>query len=80
MKIAVIGTGIAGLGAGYALSRAHEVELFEANRYAGGHANTVTVDSHEIDTGFIVHRDLQIVLSRAANDALPSFPSTRPSF
>jgi uncharacterized protein with NAD-binding domain and iron-sulfur cluster len=57
MKIAVIGTGIAGLGAGYALSHAHEVELFEANGYAGGHANTVTVDAHEIDTGFIVHNE-----------------------
>lgn len=57
MKIAVIGTGIAGLGAGYVLSRAHEVELFEANGYAGGHANTVTVDAHEIDTGFIVHNE-----------------------
>ena len=57
MKIAVIGTGIAGLGAGYALSRVHEVELFEANGYAGGHTNTVTVDSHEVDTGFIVHNE-----------------------
>lgn len=57
MKIAVIGTGIAGLGAAYALSRAHEVELFEANAYAGGHTNTVSVDSHEIDTGFIVHNE-----------------------
>jgi predicted NAD/FAD-binding protein len=57
MKIAVIGTGIAGLGAGYALSRVHEVELFEANGYAGGHTNTVTVGSHEIDTGFIVHNE-----------------------
>ena len=57
MKIAVIGTGIAGLGAGYALSRVHEVELFEANGYPGGHTNTVTVGSHEVDTGFIVHNE-----------------------
>ncbi len=55
MKIAIIGTGIAGLGAAYALSRLHEVELFEANGYAGGHAHTVTHDALELDTGFIVH-------------------------
>ena len=55
MKIAVIGTGIAGLGAAYALSRLHEVELFEAEPRPGGHAHTVTHDSLELDTGFIVH-------------------------
>ena len=55
MKIAVVGTGVAGLGAAYALSRAHEVEIFEANGYPGGHVNTISVGSHEVDTGFIVH-------------------------
>lgn len=58
MKIAIIGTGIAGLGAAYALSRTHEVELFEANEHVGGHANTVTHDSLELDTGFIVHNEV----------------------
>ncbi len=57
MKIAIIGTGIAGLGAAYALSRLHEVELFEAGGHVGGHANTVTHDSLELDTGFIVHNE-----------------------
>lgn len=57
MKIAIIGTGIAGLGAAYALSRLHEVELFEANEVPGGHANTVTHDSLKLDTGFIVHNE-----------------------
>jgi predicted NAD/FAD-binding protein len=55
MKIAIIGTGIAGLGAAYALSRLHEVELFEAGSTAGGHAHTVTHDSLGLDMGFIVH-------------------------
>ena len=57
MKIAVIGTGIAGLGAAHALGRLHEVELFEAAERAGGHAHTVTHDSLELDTGFIVHNE-----------------------
>ena len=55
MKIAIIGTGIAGLGAAHALGRLHDVELFEAAERVGGHAHTVTHDSLELDTGFIVH-------------------------
>jgi uncharacterized protein len=61
MRIAIVGTGVAGLGAAYALSRVHEVELFERERWAGGHTHTV---SHEtdgrtlpLDTGFIVHNE-----------------------
>jgi predicted NAD/FAD-binding protein len=57
MKIAVVGTGVAGLGAAYALSRAHEVELFEANAYAGGHVNTIRAGQHHLDTGFVVHNE-----------------------
>jgi predicted NAD/FAD-binding protein len=57
MKIAIIGTGIAGLGAAHALSRLHDVELFEANRHAGGHVNTIAHHSLSLDTGFIVHNE-----------------------
>ena len=61
MNIAVVGTGIAGLGAAYVLSRTHAVELFERNSYAGGHANTVSVERNggelALDTGFIVHNE-----------------------
>lgn len=59
MKIAVIGSGISGLGAAHYLSRRHEVSLFEASARIGGHTNTVEVDDGRggklaIDTGFIV--------------------------
>jgi predicted NAD/FAD-binding protein len=57
MRIAVIGTGIAGLGAAYALSRAHAVELFEKDLYPGGHTNTVVHAGLALDTGFIVHNE-----------------------
>ena len=57
-RIAVVGGGIAGLGAAWLLGREHSVTLFEASSYAGGHANTVemTVDglTHPVDTGFLV--------------------------
>ena len=59
MKIAVVGAGIAGLGVAHALGPHHEVELFEAASYAGGHTNTIDVAAGPrtlaIDTGFIVH-------------------------
>lgn len=57
-RIAVVGGGVAGLGAAWLLGRQHAVTLFEAGHYAGGHANTVevTVDgiTHPVDTGFLV--------------------------
>lgn len=61
MKIAIVGTGISGLVAAYLLNRQHELTLFEANDYIGGHTHTVPVDaggqSLAIDTGFIVYND-----------------------
>ena len=51
----MIGSGVAGLGAAYLLSRAHDVELFEKDTRAGGHVNTVEHRGLGLDTGFIVH-------------------------
>ena len=60
-RIAVIGSGIAGLTAAYYLSRRYEVHLFERDDRLGGHTHTVMVESEggqiPVDTGFIVHND-----------------------
>ncbi|OCX54169.1 NADP transhydrogenase subunit alpha [Mucilaginibacter sp. PPCGB 2223] len=57
-KIAIIGTGIAGMGCGHFLNQTADLTFYEQNDYVGGHTNTVTVDEHGkpvyIDTGFMV--------------------------
>jgi predicted NAD/FAD-binding protein len=62
MKVAVIGSGVAGLGCAYGLKDAHDVTVFEKDARLGGHANTVTIDydgrSIDVDTGFIVYNAL----------------------
>lgn len=61
MKIAIIGSGIAGLTSAYLLQREHEITVFEAQDWIGGHTHTVPVrlDGREyaVDTGFIVFND-----------------------
>lgn len=58
MKIAIIGTGISGLGAAYLLAPDHDVTLYEKNTYIGGHSRTIDVPTGDtktpVDTGFIV--------------------------
>lgn len=58
MKIAIIGSGIAGNVAAHYLHRDHDITVFEAASYIGGHSHTHTIamdgEQHEIDTGFIV--------------------------
>jgi len=57
-KIAIIGSGISGLTCASMLQRNHEITIFEANNYIGGHTNTVEVHHEDqtfrVDTGFIV--------------------------
>ncbi len=61
MRVAVVGAGISGLVVAHLLHQAHEVTVCEANAYAGGHTNTIRVDTanetHHVDTGFIVFND-----------------------
>ena len=58
LRIAVVGTGIAGMAAAWLLATAHDVTVFEADRRLGGHCNTVTAEVGDgavaVDTGFIV--------------------------
>ncbi|MEM7467921.1 MAG: FAD-dependent oxidoreductase [Pseudomonadota bacterium] len=57
-NLAIIGAGISGMAAAWALSRHHRVSLYEQNSYLGGHSNTVDLaldgDVVPVDTGFIV--------------------------
>ena len=59
MKVAVIGAGVSGLGAAYALKDTHDLTLYEKDARLGGHANTVSIDydgrAIDVDTGFIVY-------------------------
>lgn len=61
MKVAIVGTGISGLVCAHLLHPHHEITVFEANDYVGGHTNTVPVSldgrDYAIDTGFIVYNE-----------------------
>lgn len=68
LKIAVVGSGVAGLTAAHMLQRKHQVTLFEKNGRLGGHTNTVIIPDGPdagtaVDTGFIVmnHRNYPLL-------------------
>jgi predicted NAD/FAD-binding protein len=60
-RVAIVGTGVAGLAGAHALHPRHEIEVFEAAGRIGGHVHTVPVElggrRFEVDTGFIVFND-----------------------
>ena len=61
MRVAIVGTGIAGNTAAYKLRKAHDITVYEASSYVGGHTNTIDVTEGDrtiaVDTGFIVFND-----------------------
>src|SRR5690606_33589610 len=61
MRIAIIGSGIAGNTIAYHLQREHDITVFEAGSHIGGHTHTHDIEldgrRHAVDTGFIVFND-----------------------
>ncbi len=61
MRIAIVGAGISGLVCAHVLGHDHEITVFEAAGYLGGHTNTIDVEidgeRHAVDTGFIVFNE-----------------------
>ncbi len=61
-SIAIIGTGIAGMGCGYFLKGKYDISFYEKNNYSGGHTNTLTINEDGqpiyIDSGFIVYNEV----------------------
>jgi predicted NAD/FAD-binding protein len=61
-RLAIIGTGVAGLGCAHFLQQHFDLTIFEQNDYAGGHTNTVTVNEEgrelPVDTGFMVFNNV----------------------
>lgn len=84
MKIAIVGTGIAGNVAAYKLRDGHEITVFEAASHVGGHTNTIDVLENgrrlAVDTGFIVFNDRTYpnfvqLLDEIGQDSQPSVMS-----
>lgn len=61
LRVAIVGSGIAGNVAAYRLHEQHDITVFEANAWPGGHTNTIDVEEDNrhlaVDTGFIVFND-----------------------
>lgn len=80
MRIAIVGSGVSGLVTALVLGKEHEVTVFEANDYIGGHTHTIDVSldgDHAVDTGFIVfnyenYPNFTKLLKRLGVDSQPS--------
>ncbi len=84
-SIAIIGTGIAGMGAAHFLKDKYDLTIYEKNNYVGGHTNTVTVDENGspayIDTGFMVFNHVTYPhLTKLFNDLAVPTKKTSMSF
>ncbi len=81
MKIAIIGTGISGLGATWLLKPLHDVTVYESNNYIGGHSRTIRIPDEGkdvfVDTGFIVfnHRNYPNLTSLFKELKVPTIKS-----
>ncbi|HTB06896.1 MAG TPA: FAD-dependent oxidoreductase [Bacteroidia bacterium] len=82
MKIAIIGTGIAGMACGHFLQKQADIFFYEKNDYPGGHTNTITVDEDGkpifVDTGFMVFNHVTYPnLVKLFNELkVPTFPTS----
>lgn len=82
MKIAVVGSGVGGLSTAWLLARQHEVVVYEAEDWPGGHAHTVDVEVEgravAVDTGFIVfnHRTYPLFCRMLAELGVAEKPSS----
>lgn len=80
-QIAVIGTGISGMSAAWLISQRHDITVYEQDRRAGGHSNTVRVPTRDgvipVDTGFIVYNEATYPNLKAlfAHLGVPTQPS-----
>jgi predicted NAD/FAD-binding protein len=80
--IAIIGTGISGLGCAHFLQHRYQLTLYEKSDYVGGHSNTVSIDEGSgtvpIDTGFMTYNEVTYPnLSRLLRElGIPSRPSS----
>ena len=61
MRVAIVGTGVAGLTCAHLLHPEHDITVFESSAQPGGHAHTIDVReggrAHAVDTGFIVYNE-----------------------
>ncbi len=86
LNVAIIGTGIAGLGAGYRLHQRCNLTFFEKNDYAGGHSNTAIITTTNaqkvsVDTGFMVFNKVTYpLLTRLFEDLRVPIKTTDMSF